>query len=85
VQALGNASAVNSTTGTGGSFIDKSLSFIQKNPEVVKAGSGLVGGAMTAYGKQQEQQAALDAQAAARARYNQSITGQGWFQPRVRG
>jgi hypothetical protein len=61
------------------SFIDKSLAFIKQNPEVVKAGSGLIGGAMTSYSQQRQQEAALQAQADARARYNQSILGQRWL------
>lgn len=61
------------------SFIKSSLSFIKDNPEVVKAGSGLIGGAMTSYSKEREQAALLQAQADARARYNNSILGQRWL------
>jgi hypothetical protein len=59
------------------------LGFIKDNPEVVKAGSGLVGGAMTSYSKQREQEAALQAQEDALARRNNSILGQRYRSPSI--
>lgn len=70
------ADKLKALTAGAGDITDKSLSFIKKNPEASKlllgAGSGLLGN----YQKQAaaEEQARLAEQA--RARYNQSITGQ---------
>lgn len=62
--------------------LDGFLGFIKANPEVVKAGSGLVSGAMQSYGAQQaaaQEQALIER---ARQRYNDSITQQRFAAPR---
>jgi hypothetical protein len=75
-----SASSVPQSTG----ILSKSLDFIKQNPEVVKAGSGLIGGAMNSYSQQQQQEAVLQSQADARTRMNNSILGQGYYRPTSR-
>lgn len=61
---------------TNASFAEKAIAFAKDNPELVKVGSGLIGGGMTGYSEQQK----LDAQQAQiaerRKAYNDSILGQ---------
>lgn len=63
------------------SFIGKSLAFIKDNPEAVKVGGGLISGAMGSYQQQQQQDAALQARADERKRFNDSITNQRFQRP----
>lgn len=71
------------------SFVDQATKFLRNkdNAELVKTGSGLIGGAMGEYSKQAAAQQQFDRQQslieAARARYNNSITGQRQTAPRT--
>ena len=78
--------ALKGATAGGGSLINGStgvLGFINKNPELIKMGGGLISGGMKIYGEQQAaaQQQALIEQA--RARYNNSIINQQMTAPRA--
>jgi hypothetical protein len=62
--------------GSNGSFAQKAMAFLKDNPELVKAGSGLIGGATKSYDEQKALEYQKKLQAENRARYNQSILSQ---------
>ena len=64
------------TTDNSTGFFGKAKDFMKANPEVVKAGSGLLAGGLQSYTLQSNQAKQLEAMAAARQAYNDSITNQ---------
>lgn len=75
--SLGNSgfsAAPAADAGTG--FFGKATAFMKGNPEVVKAGSGLLAGGLQSYSQQSQLDQQLRAQAAARKAYNDSILNQ---------
>ena len=57
-------------------FFGKAKDFMKDNPEVVKAGSGLLAGGLQSYTLQSNQAKQMEAMAAARQAYNDSILNQ---------
>lgn len=70
--------AVGATTGAGanGGFLSQAKDFLKGNPEVVKAGSGLLLGGLKSYSDQRTLDQQKEAMAAARQAYNDSILNQ---------
>lgn len=66
----------------GTSYTDKALAFMRTNPEVTKAGMGLLQGGLMSYSQQRQQEAMIEAEKERRARYNNSIINQ---RPMYRG
>lgn len=72
----GNASTLTPTPTPGqGGLVNNALSWMKANPEATKLGSGIISGAMQAYGQQQAVDAQMDYYDRLRAQFNQSVIG----------